>query len=231
MRIFDTVWLVSKAKIILYAMIVMLLLALYFYWDGPKESKLTTLLGGVSTGLILVIIQFMFSWNDYKERDKFRLLGLKNVLEHKKDRTYYGKLIHDARERIDLMGKTSSHFIEDFANDGGAHKEAKFLLEALGRGVKVRFLLPETAKSEKNSDTISEVETLARKHNNFLYRFFDYTECHSIFAADNDVIIGPFFPGIKSMDTPALHVRHDAVLSKRYLEYFEETWENCAPID
>ena len=170
----------------------------------------------------------MFSWDEYKERDKFRLLGLKKVLEHKKDRIYYGQLIHDARENIDLMGKTSSHFIEDFANNDGAHKEAKFLLEALGRGVKVRFLLPEAAKNT-NSETITQICNLTQEYKNFSCRFFNYTECHSIFVADNDVIIGPFFPGVKSMDTPALHISHDAVLSKRYLAYFEETWKNCAP--
>lgn len=228
MRIFDTIWLVSKAKIILYIMIVALTIALYFFWDGPQGSKVTTLLGGISTGLALVIIQFMFSWDDYKERDKFRLLGLKNVLEHKKDRPYYGRLIIDAKKRIDLMGKSGRHFLEDFANIDGAHKEAKFLLEALGRGVKVRFLLPHTANSTTNIDTIKQLDELSKKYNNFTYHLFDHEECHSIFVSDDDVVIGPFFPGVKSMDTPALHVSHNAILSKRYLEYFDEVWGKCA---
>lgn len=226
MKIFNAVWLINQAKVILFLMIFILSLTLYFFWNEPQESKLAALLGGVSTGLFLVIIQFMFSWAEYKERDRFRLLGLKNVLKHKKDRVYYGQLIKKARERIDLMGKTSRHFIEDFANKDGSHEETKFLLEALGRGVNVRFLLSAKVVNE-NPETFEQICKLNNDYENFSFRLFSYTECHSIFVADKDVIFGPFFPNIKSMDTPALHVSSDADLSKRYLEYFEETWKTC----
>lgn len=229
MRMFGSNWLVHKATVILLLMIGALSVALIFYWNGPQESKLTSLLGGVVVGLALVIVQFMFSWDEYKERDKFRLLGLKKVLEHKKDRLYYGGLISGARTRIDLMGKTGRHFLEDFANKDGADKEARLLLEALGRNVTVRILLPKSAKSGENGKTTEQLSALAKKYANFQYRFFEHDECHSIFVADTDLVIGPFFPGVRSMDTPALHVRDDAELSKRYLDYFNEVWKNCTP--
>jgi len=227
MKIFSSAWLVGKATVILYVMITVLFILLYNYWAGVEGSKVTALLGGISTGLFLVIIQFMFSWDEHVERDKLRLLGLKKVLEHKKDKQYYGELISNTRNRIDLMGKTGHHFLEDFANKGGADKEATVLLAALSRGVIVRFLLPETAKNAQNKETMSLINDLSAKYDNFSCQFFEPPECHSIFVADEDVIIGPFFPGVKSMNTPALHVEHDAVLSKCYLEYFNELWKKC----
>lgn len=229
MKIFSTVWLVKKANVILYGMIALLFITFFFYFDGAPNDKITMILGGVTTGLFLVIIQFMFSWDEYKERDKLRLLGLKKVLEHKNDKVYYGALISGAERRIDLMGKTGHHFMEDFANEGGSYKEAKVFLEALGRGVKVRFLLPASARNENNSGTISYIETLIKKYKNFSCRYFNHAECHSIFVADNDVIIGPFFPGARSLNTPALHVGHDAELPRCYLKYFDEVWDKCAP--
>lgn len=227
MKIFTTIWFVSKAKAILWLMVVTLAILLYFYWGGKEEDKLTTLLGGVSVGFLLAIIQFMFSWDEYKERDKLRLLGLKKVLEDKNDRVYYGTLISKAKKKIDLMGKTGHHFMEDFANDGGQYKEAKVFLEALGRGVIVRFLLPEAARNENNQATISYIEELTNQYDDFECRYFKHPECHSIFVADNDVIIGPFFPGARSLNTPALHVGNDAELPKCYLKYFDEVWEAC----
>lgn len=229
MKIFNAVWWVSKAKVVLFIMIAVLIATLSLFFDGAQGNKMTALFGGFSTGLFLVIIQFMFSWGEHKERDKLRLLGLKKVLKNKKDRAYYGKLIGGAKRSVDLMGKTGCHFLEDFANTGGSDKEAKVLLKALGEGVRVRFLLPETAKGPKNEDTTQHIEILNSEYKNFSCRYFPAPECHSIFVADDDVIIGPFFPGARSMNTPALHVRRDATLSKCYLDYFDEVWDKCAP--
>ena len=225
MKIFSTVWLVRKAPVILILMMIALCIALFFFWNGEKTDKITVLLAGVSTGLFLVIIQFIFSWDEYRERDRLRLLGLRKVLENKKDREYYGELIANAKRTIDLMGKTGNHFLEDFANEGGTDKEAKVLLEVLARGVKVRFLLSEATNGQRNEDTVRMITKLSEKYSDFSCRYFESPGCHSIFVADDDVIIGPYFPKTKSMNTPALHVRRGTVLSECYLRYFNSIWE------
>ncbi len=232
MSVFSSTWLIKRAHVILYTMIIALCVLLYFFWGEESSSKIAPLLGGIATGLFLVIIQFMFSWEEHIERDRLRLLGLKNVLENKRDRAYYGRLIKKANRNIDLMGKTGSHFLEDFADQNGTHPEAKVLLDALGRGVRVRFLLPNPSqlserKRTQSNHTAERLKELQNSHSGFSYRYFNHSEGHSIFVADNDVIIGPFFPDLESMNTPALHVRHDAILTERYLEYFKEEWDRC----
>ncbi|RMH39750.1 MAG: hypothetical protein D6694_10905, partial [Gammaproteobacteria bacterium] len=146
------------------------------------------------------------------------------------DRAYYGKLIKGAKKEIRLIGKTAFHFLEDFANRDGSHKEATFLLEALGRGVSVRFLLPcpdRLSPSDKGKANASKkrLDELKLEFNDFSYRYFDHEESHSFFLADDEVIIGPFFPHLASMDTPALHLDRSATLPQKYIEYFDAEWK------
>jgi hypothetical protein len=234
MRLFERSWLLRQAVWVLVFLIVALGIAVCWYWNQPEGSKLTPLLGGVATGLLLVIVQYMFSWYEHIERDRLRLLGLKNVLKNKVDIGYYGKLIKKAKKRINLMGSTGSRFLNDFADDNGSHDEAKYLLEALGRGVKVRILLPNPKfllddESKSKAIQISERLRILSEQENFECRFFNHSPIHSIFHADNELLVGPFFPDLESRNTPALHVRDDAVLSDRYIEYFENEWGRCAP--
>lgn len=236
MKVFEKHWLVRQASWILAALIILLGVSVYCYWNEPEGSKLAPLLGGVATGLLLVIVQYMFSWHEHIERGRLRLLGLKNVLKNKVDIEYYGQLIKGAKKRIDLMGSTGSRFLRDFADSQGSHDEAKYLLEAMGRGVKVRLLLPEaeqlfTDESKASAKQVEEKLMELNKREEFECRFFKHPPIHSIFRADNDLLVGPFFPNLESRNTPALHVRDDAILSERYIEYFEQEWYQCSPIE
>ena len=72
------------------------------------------------------------------------------------------------------------------------------------------------------------LETLNQDYENFQFQYFTHREYHSIFVTDNDVILGPFFPTLKSMDTPALHLNRSANLPEKYLEYFQDEWDKCS---
>jgi len=227
-------WLMRKAKTILIFLIVLLIIVSVGYFCIDDENKWNPILGGLATGLLLVIVQYLFSWYEHVEREKLARLGLENALDNKRKREYYGDLIQSANTSIDLMGKTGYHFLEDFANSSGSHKETNALFEALRKpNMRVRFLFPSSrflTGGDQNRATESEAQlkTLKSKYTNFTYRYFDHVECHSIFIADDDVIIGPFFPGLPSMDTPALHVRADAYYARKYLEYFDAEWDKCS---
>ena len=226
MKLFERTWLIRQAKLILILLILGLVITLYYYLTGDANTKSSALLGGLATGLLLVIIQYMFSWHEHVERDRFRLLGLKRVLDNKVDRAYYGKLIKSSKRRIDLMGKTAHRFLEDFANKGGSDNEATLFLEALARGVEVRFLLPESINGEPNNAAKDYIQQLSELHANFTCKYFKPPECHSILLFDDDIMIGPYFPATKSRNTPALHLQSESILSKCYIDYFNTVWND-----
>jgi len=236
MNIFSSNWILPKAKMIIAGLVFLTAIAAIGYFVTDQSGNLGKLLGplfgALFIGLLLMSIQFLFSWQEHIERENLRLLGLNNVLGHKRDPEYYGKLIREAKTRIYLMGRTARHFLEDFANEHGGRNEARYLLEALGRNVEVRFLLPHESHlpDDSQKDAKSSAQTLAeldRKFENFSYKYFNHHAIHSIFVADNNVIIGPYFPDLASMDTPALHLKSSANLPKKYLEYFEKEWNQC----
>jgi len=228
-------WLVKKVILNFYILVILLILftVLYFYTDAT--SKWEPILGGLISALLVVIIQFLFSWETLLERERISKLGLLKVLKTKRDRAHYGKLIGRANKRIFLMGHTARHFLEDFANNIGSHDETNALHEALRKPhMKVRFLLPDSKYLSKDAlgdreEAESKLKDLTLKFPNFSYRYFNHSESHSIFVADDDVIIGPFFTGLPSMDSPALHVKAEAHFAKKYLAYFEAEWDRANP--
>ncbi len=227
MMIFEKRWWISQANAILLVLILALVITVYYYINGDANTKSSALLGGLITGLLLVIIQYMFSWHEHIERDKFRLLGLKKVLENKVDRIYYGKLIKNSKKNIDLMGRTASRFFEDFANKGGTDDEATLFMEALARNVTARFLLPTTIGGKPNRSTITYINELSDAYPNFTCKWYEPPESHSILCIDNEIVIGPYFPKSKSKNTPALHLQSDSTLSRCYMDYFETVWEDA----
>jgi len=236
MKRFSRPWWRSHTIAICVCIILTIVILSVAYFRTGQGDKIAPLIGGLLTGLILVFIQYLFSWHEHIERENFRLLGLKRVLKHKRDPKFYGQLIKGSKKRIYLMGRTARHFLEDFANTNGAHKEANFLLEALGRNVEVRFILPhpdhlsEDSKSD-GQDSGRSLAELASKFTCFRYKYLRHQAYHSVFVADDNVIIGPYFPELASMDTPALHLKSSANIPQKYLEYFQQEWDQCPDPD
>jgi hypothetical protein len=219
--------------VVLVLLVVATIIAGTYYYKGEANSKATALFGSLLTGLILVILQFLFSYAEYKALSRIQELGVKDILVHRDDKDFYRQLINKARKRIDVMGVTAARFMEDFADLSSGHSETTELLQALSRGAEVRILVPDPKYLTRVSDQ-SKAETAARLFkaivsDKFQYRYFEHEPAHSIVVIDDECLIGPVLPEVASRHTPAIYIERNSEYSRRYLEYFDKEWEKALP--
>jgi hypothetical protein len=124
------------------------------------------------------------------------------------------------------MGVTANRLLDDFGRKDG---NSRVLLEALGKNVKVRILIPK--KSYLNPKQIGQFESTTQKISadlkrfaNFEIRYFDHPPAHSIFVIDDTCIVGPVFGEIESKDTPALVLKQQSQFAEPYIKTFESEW-------
>lgn len=131
------------------------------------------------------------------------------------------------------MGVTASRFMDHFADEESGRTETRVLLDALARKVKVRILVPESdylaSMGDKgNADRTKRRFTgVANRHNNFEYRYFSHVPAHSLVVVDEECIIGPVFPELRSKDTPCIHITASSPYAEKYLEYFDKEWTDA----
>lgn len=106
-----------------------------------KEGPLWVFASGMASGLVVTLAQFCLSWADARAIDRFRRMGVENVLSNRDEEAYYGRLIQSARANIDVLGSTATRLMQDFADAGSPKPEKQSLIEALKRGVAVRILV------------------------------------------------------------------------------------------
>jgi hypothetical protein len=218
---------------VLILLIIATVISGYYYYQGEANNKSTALLGSFLTGLILVILQFLFSYAEYSAMSRIQRLGVKDVLVHRDDKDFYRKLIEKAKERIDVMGVTAARFMEDFADPDSGHPETTALLQALTRRTKVRILVPDPRFLKQESDCSKAVTAAnhfkAIESKDFHYRYFEHEPAHSIVVIDDECLIGPVLPGVASRHTPAIYIERNSEYARRYLEYFEKEWDKALP--
>lgn len=208
----------------------------YFYYRGNENTKATALLGGLVAGLLLVILQFLFSWTEYVALSKVTSLGIKDILVHRDDREFYKAIIAKSSSRIWIMGVTANRFMEHFADSDSDRQDTKVLLEALSRGVEVRILIPllqnlPDDKDKQKAESVGEAfAKTGATYSNFYVRYFSHEPAHSIFVADQSCILGPVFPGVASKDTPAIYMSAESKYAEKYLSYFDTEWKNASQI-
>jgi len=202
-----------------------------WYWN-TENIKLSAILGSLFAGLIVAIIQFFIAWQDYEQTEKLKELELIKVLYDRADRIFYEEYIKQSKHKLSMMGVTASRFFNDFADDSpNATSNAKVLLDALMRNVKVRVLLPSSDFVDSNK--VQDVEKVKRcvtniktKYPNYQLevKYFKHVAAHSIFSVDDRCIVGPVFPELESKYTPALYLRNSSPIADKYLKYFEDEW-------
>ncbi|MCA3187216.1 MULTISPECIES: hypothetical protein [Cupriavidus] len=202
-----------------------------------KEGPLWVFASGMASGLVVTLAQFCLSWADARAIDRFRRMGVENVLSNRDEEAYYGRLIQSARANIDVLGSTATRLMQDFADAGSPKPEKQSLIEALKRGVAVRILvaaparLDDRERNEKCPIARRLFEAIAEKYpSHFEVRYFDATPLASFVRADNELVVGPLLPGVESKHTPALHVFNHSPYAASYLNYFEKTWATAAPL-
>lgn len=233
MRIFLTTFTIRLYYVILVVLLLSTSTVGYFYYTGESNTKTTALFGGLIAGLIVAIIQFLFSWNEYKSFEKIKALGIKTILPHREDRLFYENQIRSSKKRIDVMGVTASRFMDHFADEQSNRPETRVLLDALSRKVKVRILVPKAKYLTNSNDKESAVKAkrhfkkVASKYQNFEYLYFSHLPAHSMVVFDNECIIGPVFPKERSKDTPCIHMFTSGSYAEKYLEYFDTEWKDA----
>lgn len=236
MNIYDRSVRVSIGLIATTLLVFFLILSIYIYCKADnQEGEMTGLAGNLIAGLIIAIIQFGLGWFEYVQTKELKKLKLLEILYTRSERPKYEKFIKSAKRNLDVMGVTASRFFNDFADmDPAAPDEAKVLLHAMDKGLKVRLLipsdeyLPNDTKREDAKRVKIKYEELKRKYpNNIDIRYFIHTAAHSIFRVDDTCIIGPVFPELESKYTPALHVMNSSPMALNYIDYFESEWNQA----
>jgi hypothetical protein len=205
------------------------------WFINTNNEKLYSILGGLATGLIIAVIQFIITWFDHAQIEKLKKLELKEIMYNRDDRNIYEKYIEEAQTEISVMGVTAKRFFDDFADcDSNATQNAKVLLHKMGDGLKVRVLVPNMVYLNDNKKTDFEkvkqhVKTIKEKFPTYHLeiRYFEHLSSHSIFIIDDTCIVGPVFPKVESKYTPALYLGNSSPFAKHYLDYFDDEWETA----
>lgn len=201
-----------------------------------NEGPLWVFASGVVSGLVVTLAQFCLGWADAKAIDRFRRMGVENVLTTRDEEAYYGSLIKTARSQVDVLGSTATRLMQDFADPKSPKAEKRALIETLKNGVPIRILVAAPSQLDASDQykypiNRKRFEAIADQYPNFEVRYFDDTPIASFVRADHQLVVGPLLPGVESKHTPALHVYNHSPYAASYLIYFEKTWTTATPLD
>lgn len=229
-------WAITAVALLLLAVLVVMSIFMTDKRLLENDGPVWVFASGVASGLVVTLAQFFLSWADAKAIDRFRAMGVENVLSNRDEEAYYGKLINSARTQVDVLGSTAARLMQDFADAGSPKPEKRALIEALKKGVEVRILVADPAHlssrecNYKYPEARKLFEEIALSYPNFEVRYFDATPLASFVRTDHELVVGPLLPGVESKHTPALHVFNHSPYASSYLSYFERMWKTAKPL-
>lgn len=220
-------------SVVLGVVLVTALILFILYRQSDETSA--PLLSGFLTGCVILLLQLCFDLRKSKELLKLKQLRIKRILPYREGKGFYESLVAEANHSIDCAGITMSRFVDDFAHPRRGDSQA--LLQALERGVNVRFLVPhenylseaDKVRASKSIERITQIAAETRT-GTIEMRVFNHSPAHSIFISDDDCLLGPVFPDVVSKDSPAVHTLKKSSFAKPYIEYFESEWGNANSI-
>lgn len=233
MKIINT-WFKGKWVAPILVLLLLLIVIFWFWYEQTNDQKLLGIISGLLTGFIILVFQVLLSWVELRKMEKWDELRIVDILARKDERDVYAKFISTAKKKIWMLCVTAHSFLEDFADEKSTRDGARTLLNALGKDkVEVRFLIAFPDSLEANDDhhktkakmAESRLKELSERFPNFKYAYFKHPPMHSILTIDDESIVGPIFPGVRSKNTPAIHLKNDSAFVKHYLEYFREEWK------
>ena len=209
---------------------VVLGLLIYAWLADASDPKLIGVLGGLLAGLIVYGLSFLTEFTVYRQLERFRSMGVKDLLRNRHDKAYYRPILAKAESRVCVMGSSCSRFITDFLDpDTDDH----VLIERLRLfpEMKIRILVPQNqhmdeATKQKLGGLDQKIEKLKSEFNDrFEMREFPYKARHSFVITDTELIAGPIFEGIESKNSPAVHVSASTPFAQKYITHFENVWD------
>jgi hypothetical protein len=194
-KIFDRTIGVRLSWFILIFLILLCTFLGYEYFKGKLEEHITALYGGLLASMIAVIIQLIMQWNEHREIEKFKKMGILKILPNRDGKTdYYYKILANSTKKIDFLGSTSYSFLRDFGSENSqAGEKASALIRALDRGVIVRVLVSKKDDLEQNKHSkFDQASLLLEKLHNrnpdkFNYRYLNEKPSHTLVTSDVDL--------------------------------------------
>lgn len=234
MNIFKTNFRIKKIGIVIISLLIVTTFVTCLFLKAT-DTKWAGILSGLAAGLFVAIIQLIIAWQDFVQTEKLRKLKLIEILYSRDNRTFYENYIKKSKKEIKMMGVTASRFFIDFADlSEHATSNAKVLLEALSRGVKVKILVPDKnfldPNREKDIDKVKNiVKEIKKAHpqSSLQVKYFKHIAAHGVFGVDDKCIVGPVFPNVESKYTPALLLKSSSPIANKYLEYFDDEWDKA----
>lgn len=221
-------------KIIIVLVLLVIFVFFIFYLKSDSNSSMRPLIGGMTTGLSVALLQLLLMWTEHNEMEKIKKLGIKDILAYRDKEALYRGVIERAEKEIFVLGNTARRFMRDFADEKRPDKQALF--NALNRGVKVKFLLPtpdhlwRQEDKERANISLSSIQKLKAKFADLVeLKHYSHPPYHSLVLADNDCFVGPIFPDRRSKDTPTIYTDKSSVFAKSYFEYFDDEWKKAKP--
>lgn len=224
-----------KGKWVTPILVSLLLLigALWFWFERENDQKLLGIISGLITGFIVLVFQVWLAWVELKKMEKWDELRIVDILARKDERGDYARFISTAKKKLWMSCVTAHSFLEDFADERSTRVGANALLKALENKVEVRFLIAhpdflavdDVHHRSKAQMAESRLNELSTRFDNFKYAYFKQPPMHSILTVGNESIVGPIFPGVRSKNTPAIHLKNDSAFVKHYLIYFIDEWK------
>jgi hypothetical protein len=223
---------ITYAQIIFFVLTISILsLFTCFYFNFLTGDKWASIISGLLTGLIVMLFQAFLDRYEFKTIDKYRNLGVVDILPNRKNQQYYGNLISKSNREIKVQGVTALSFLEDFANKNQNTKEDQLIEAIKKRKVKIKILVAhESYLDERHRRKAIESESRLKelsKQDNFEFRYYKHKPAHSILIIDNECLAGPVFPEVKSQDTPTIHLNRYSQLAKYYEDYFDNEWNDA----
>lgn len=223
-----------RLSLIVLVLLILLLIAFgYMFIKGDVNTKVGSLMGGLTATFVAVLIQFLLTMAHHREIERLKRMGFQDILSHQdKRKHYYAEVLRSARKRIDFLGKTADRFLSDFAfEQEGAAPSDQLLLKALANGVKVRMLVAEPkalpeGKQEKHTNSITRMQKLKKDYpDNFEFRYLSSMPGQTYVLADQSCIFGPVLPEESSRISPAIHAYSDSPFLESYYRFFERQWK------
>lgn len=223
---FDVIIRANLYKIVLFALLTGTVASAWFSYKSTGV-KTAALFGGVATGLFVAFLQYLIQLNEHRDIERFKKLGIREVLPHREGKQYYENLIKEAHSKIWILGNTAYRFLEDFAHSD--RLDSRALLDALGRGVSVRILLPlakylSEADQARSTVSLTRMLQIQEEWPKFEFKFYDHSPAHSLVIVDDECLVGPIFPHVQSKDSPAIHTNTGSPFVKHYVIHFEQEW-------
>ena len=228
-KIFKPILITIKFFIPLYifwVLLFILLVALYIlFFTNIVNDEITTILGGLISGCIILLFHIYFERNSLKSMEIVKNSKIEDVLDNRDNENYYQVHLSNVRKELKVMGSSCTRLLDDFGSRDT--KKPSVFKDLLDRGVQIQLLVYNDTITQQGADGNNRFN-VHNSHKNFTIKLFSTQNFipQSIFIIDNKCILGPIFTGKKSKDTVALSFSDSSVYTKQYSEYFDKVWKD-----